>query len=372
MLYICIPAYNEAPTVGLLLWRIRKVFQSYSREYEILVFNDGSTDATVETLKPYHDVLPLTVIGGKAHVGYARALDELARTASQRTRYPRRDALITLQADFTDPPEHLPELIKRFEGGADLVVAERAADLLPPPARRLRRVAPWILRPFVRVPEITDPFGSLRLYRVSLIRDLLKTLGDKPLVEGDGWAANVDLLVRASKFARRIETVSLDARYDLRPRESRVRPLRDALSLFRFARGLRNPPAVTGFGLDRAAGPTLAPPARGVWTHDADDEVHHASHDRNLDRQEHQHPQNREQRAKEPKRQLEHKQPEYGKQPDHEHCANHRRNSSCGAIPITAGKPYPWGAGPATWERPRISSYGSTPAKSFTHNSIAC
>ena len=27
VLYFCIPAYNEAPTVGLLLWRLRKVFQ---------------------------------------------------------------------------------------------------------------------------------------------------------------------------------------------------------------------------------------------------------------------------------------------------------------------------------------------------------
>ena len=33
LLYICIPAFDEAPTVGLLLWRIRKVFQEYPREY---------------------------------------------------------------------------------------------------------------------------------------------------------------------------------------------------------------------------------------------------------------------------------------------------------------------------------------------------
>src|SRR5215208_6525938 len=79
VLYIGIPAYNEAQTVGVLLWRIRKMFQEYSREYEILVFNDGSTDATAETLQPYTEVLPLSVLGGERHVGYAGALDVLCR-----------------------------------------------------------------------------------------------------------------------------------------------------------------------------------------------------------------------------------------------------------------------------------------------------
>ncbi len=245
MLYVCIPAYNEAPTVGLLLWRIRKVFQQYSREHEILVFNDGSTDDTIEVLKPYQDVVPLTVLGGREHVGYAAALDALARTVSQRTRYPRRDAMITMQADFTDPPEHIPELVKRFEGGADVVVAERAPAALPTAARRLRRIAPWILRPFPTVPGVSDPFGSLRLYRIAVLRDMLKEAGDRPLVAADGWGANAELLVRAAPFARRIETVSLDARYDLRPRETRIRPFNDALQLFRSARGLRARSPVT-------------------------------------------------------------------------------------------------------------------------------
>jgi len=239
--FICIPVYNEAPTVGLLLWRLRKVFQEYSREYEVLVFDDGSTDATAETLRPYAKVLPLTALGGRERVGYARALDALLRTAAKRTRYPRRDAAVTLQGDFTDRPEHLPELIKRFEGGADLVVSERAGDdPMPAPVRRLRRVAPWVLRPFAPVPGgVSDPFGAFRLYRVSVIRELIKERGDAPIVDGAGWAANVDLLISAARHARRVETLEVAPRYDLRPRESRVRPWSDAMSLFRFGRAAR-------------------------------------------------------------------------------------------------------------------------------------
>ena len=206
MLYICIPAYNEAQTVGVLLWRIRKVFQEYSREYEIVVYDDGSSDATADTLQPYTEVLPLTIIGGRAHVGYDRALDALCRAVAARTRYPRRDAMITMQADFTDQPEQLPELIKRFEGGADLVVVERTIPpATPAPVRRMRWIASWAARAAGGVSGVNDPFGSFRLYRISLIRDLLKTTGEAPI----GFSFDASLMTSVSPYSRCTSSMGL-------------------------------------------------------------------------------------------------------------------------------------------------------------------
>jgi glycosyltransferase involved in cell wall biosynthesis len=237
MLYVCIPVRDEAPTVGLVLWRIRKTFAEFPREYELLVYNDGSTDATAAVLEPYTDVLPLTVLGGTEHVGYARALDALLRAAAARCRYPRRDAVIVLQGDLTDRPEQIPDLVKRFEGGADIVVAEPTIDASgPTPVRRLHRVGRWITRSFVRLPGVGDPLGSFRLFRVSVLRDALRSAGEGSLAGGDGWGTNVDLLLATAPYARRVESVPHQPRYDLRPRATRVRPLHDALRLYRFGR----------------------------------------------------------------------------------------------------------------------------------------
>lgn len=240
MLYICIPAYNEAATVGVLLWRIRKVFQDFDREYELLVYDDGSDDGTGEVLKPYAEVLPLTVLGGARRVGYTAAIDALVREAANRTKYGRRDAIIIMQGDFTDPPEQIPELVRRFEGGADIVVTDRSGSLSPPPVRRLRQVGNWMLRAFGGSSPVLDPFGSFRLFRVSVLRELMKARGESGILQGDRWAANADLLLGALPFARRTETVACEACYDLRLRQSRVRPVADGVQIFRFARGARS------------------------------------------------------------------------------------------------------------------------------------
>ena len=239
MIYICIPAYNESPTIGVLLWRIRRVFQDYSREYEIIVYDDASTDSTLETLQPYADVIPLTILRGETRQGYGYALEKLCREVSRRTRYARRDAAIIMQADFTDQPEYIPELVKRFEGGSDIVAARQQVAEAPPPVRQLRRLAAWIQRTEIPKTGGADPFTTFRLYRISVLREMLKTLGESPVITTTGWAANMELLVRSTRFARRIENVDLAPRYDLRTRESRIRPLADAFSLYRFSRRAR-------------------------------------------------------------------------------------------------------------------------------------
>ncbi len=235
MLYIGIPAYNEATTIGVLLWRLRSVLAEVSREYEVVVYDDASTDQTADTLAPYSRVLPLTVIRGTQRLGYAGATDALVRHVARTTRYPRRDALLLLQGDFTDPPALVPEFLRRFEGGADLVIGERVSSGdAPKSVRRLWQASRWVLRPFVGISDVRDLTTSFRLVRIAVLRDLIKAAGDTPIVSGDAWSANADFLLRTAPHARRVETIPVTPTFTVRTRETRRTAWPDAIALAKW------------------------------------------------------------------------------------------------------------------------------------------
>ena len=247
MIYICIPVLNEAQTVGVLLWRTRQVMADFGRDYHIVVVDDGSTDASAEVLQPYTRVLPLTVVSHERNRGYAAALETLVREVASLSTHPKRDVAVFLQADFTEPPEEIPALVKRLEGGADIVGSTVAAvDVeLTRGMRWSRRGLPWLLKRSALPREIRDPFSGFRGYRVQVLRRALSDADGKPLLERSGWAANAELLVRVAPHARRAEEAEVRLRYAHRERETRFRPwdaLRETWALFRATPGISTLP----------------------------------------------------------------------------------------------------------------------------------
>ncbi|MBL0937312.1 MAG: glycosyltransferase [Gemmatimonadaceae bacterium] len=252
MLYLAIPAYNEVETIGVLLWRLRTVLAEFPREYEVVVYDDASTDETAEVAAQYERAMPVSVIRGRTHLGYAGAVEALLRDVAGRTRYPRRDAVLLLQGDFTDPPGMVPEFARRFEGGADLVVGERlvVADA-PTAVKRLFKGAQWAMRPFVRVDGVRDLTASMRLMRISVLRDALRSVPGA-LLSGDSWTANADLLLHLVPHARRVEAVPLEPTYGVRMRETRRVAFRDALASLKWAWAARGRRAVAGSAPDQS------------------------------------------------------------------------------------------------------------------------
>ena len=220
----------------------------FGRDYEVLVVDDASTDGTLEVLDRYRRVLPLRVLKGENRAGYPGAVQRLLREALERTGYPKRDAAVLLQADFTESPDYIVPLVKALEGGADVVagVVEKNGRATPRAVRMVRRMAPWVLGRAYGGAPVSDPLSGFRAYRLIVLKKALANFGGKSFLTTDGWASNVELLGLVAPHARRIVEAPLTMRYDIDGRPSRLSAIRTLRGLLRVRRERWERPAREG------------------------------------------------------------------------------------------------------------------------------
>lgn len=242
MIYFCIPSHNEAATVGLVLWKIRRVLEDSPREYHLLVGDDASDDATSEVLEPYVKSLPLSVLRSATRLGYAATVERLLQEALRQSDRHKRDAAILLPADFSIDPADIPELLKRLDSGADVVVGE--ATVTGEPDRwqqRVRQWAPRILGARASTPDVRDVVSGFAAFRLIALRNAFRDR-TPPWLTVDGWAANAQLIAWAAAGGRQLDTVPVIERADRAVRPHRHRPWARARALWHARKTFVAPP----------------------------------------------------------------------------------------------------------------------------------
>ena len=118
-LSVVVPCHNEVAVLPLLLPRLKAACESVTRDYEIVLVNDGSRDATWPAmLLAAEDYPQLVCINLARRYGQQIAL-------SAGIAHCRGERILLIDADLQDPPELLPQMFAAMDQGADVVYGQR-------------------------------------------------------------------------------------------------------------------------------------------------------------------------------------------------------------------------------------------------------
>jgi glycosyltransferase involved in cell wall biosynthesis len=112
---VVIPVYNSAAGLPQLAERLAPVLKSLNQEYEAILVNDGSSDASWVAIAALHETYP-----------WLRGID-LMRNYGQHSallcgiRAARFELIVTIDDDLQTPPEEIPRLIETLNLGYDVV-----------------------------------------------------------------------------------------------------------------------------------------------------------------------------------------------------------------------------------------------------------
>ena len=195
---VVIPTYNEAENLPLLVPRVLE----QDPRIEILVVDDASPDGTgkladelaagSQRVHVLHRALK-EGLGAAYRAGFRRALELGA------------DAVVQMDADFSHPPETLPELLRGLESH-DVVLGSRYLDGITVVNWPIERIlisyfGNWYARKVTGL-RVSDTTGGFRCMR----RAALEAIHFER-IRADGYSFQIELNYRFQRMGARVQEI---------------------------------------------------------------------------------------------------------------------------------------------------------------------
>jgi dolichyl-phosphate beta-glucosyltransferase len=223
-LSVVIPAFNEEKRLPGTLATMLAFLRARGETFEIVVVDDGSTDATAAVARRAGPEVRVLVNPGNRGKGYSVRNGMLNATGAWR---------LMSDADLSTPIEELATLKKALGDGAEIAIASRAVsganvEKHQSMAREASgRFFNLIVR-FLHLPGIKDTQCGFKLFSAAAAEAAFR---DSKL---DGFAFDVEALVLAHRAGFKIREVAVTWRNDEQTRVSLGRGLAAFVDLFRL------------------------------------------------------------------------------------------------------------------------------------------
>ena len=207
MIWLVVPAYDEAPNVPRLMAQLADSFTNL--DFRVIVVDDGSSDGTADRMIEQAGSLDVRVLRHIENLGLGAAvrtglLGALAVAGDE-------DLIVTIEADSTSDLASIEPMLECIANGADVVVASVHA-----PGGRMIAVPRWrvaashatsrIFRSATGLRHVHTVTSLYRVYRTAVLRDAFEA-DVRGLVTETGFAVNLEILAKLARRGARIEEV---------------------------------------------------------------------------------------------------------------------------------------------------------------------
>jgi len=221
MISIVIPAFNEEERIKGTLKKLLEFDSKYKRLKEIIVVNNGSTDATQTILMGYSKKVKLINLpvnlekGGGIRAGIMAA---------------KGDNVLFVDADNPVAVEKILEVENKLKT-SDIVIGRKVKIKPFSPVRFVLGKSFVLIVNILFNLDIWDVLTGFKGFRKDVAVDLFKDLKFRC------WIFDLEILIKAKQRGYKIDKVDVEWRYD---NLSKLRPLRDSIKIFMAVMKLRS------------------------------------------------------------------------------------------------------------------------------------
>jgi len=185
-LSIVIPTYNEEGNIALLYNQLKEVLNAEGiNQFELIYVNDGSSDASLSVIKELSaSDARVKFISFSRNFGHQHALKAGLDHATG-------DAVISMDADLQHPPTLIPEMLKKWKEGAQVVYTVREQeDGISWFKKKTSSVFYWLINKLSEYP-IIDGAADFRLLDKKVVTEIRryaeKELFFRGMISGIGF-----------------------------------------------------------------------------------------------------------------------------------------------------------------------------------------
>ncbi|WP_342221589.1 glycosyltransferase family 2 protein [Candidatus Fukatsuia endosymbiont of Tuberolachnus salignus] len=196
---LVVPVFNEEDTIPLFYQAVRNFKPLAQYEIEIIFINDGSQDKTSYVAGMLLVTDPLVTL-----VNFSRNFGKEAALFAG-LEYATGDAVIPIDVDLQDPLDVIPMLIKKWESGADVVLAKRTERHTDGYFKRRSAEMFYKLHNKISHPKIEENVGDFRLMSRKVVKEITRlperNLFMKGILSWVGFRTEIVEYSRAERIA---------------------------------------------------------------------------------------------------------------------------------------------------------------------------